>query len=556
MLKSTLYKAQKKAVRLFAKRKEIALFMEPGTGKTITSFGLVDQKQKKTGRSLLVLVVCPKNIISSWEEELEAHMEDYNFFGSLKAYKKSKHDVFAPYTFVVINYEQVRTKIDELADIDWDFFIGDEFHRAKNRKAKVTKALWKLNHIKYKVILSGTPITKDEIDLWSQFKFLNPTLWGNNFEQFAHRALKKIDMGDYHIFKPHRRKIKYFMDKAANFTYRVKLEEITEIPPMSDIPIKLELQGAAKKAYDELELGYLTEYQGMRSSHSLNVTGMLRLQQLTGGHLVLETNDIVRMKEQPKLLWLLEKLEDIGDQKLFVVCRYTQEIELISAALKKLKYKHAIMKGGMKNHEIKAVRKAFQEDKSLQVLIGQVSVVKEGNNFQHQCRYGVFYSKSLSYVDIDQCKRRLYRNGQRHKVVWWHLIAKNTIDEPIETIVEKKYLNAEAALLKLMKERHTMAKEATKTKKVEAPVKASKKTEAKAVAKKKAPPQAEKPEFGIDALAKAMKTDDLRAVRIKLRNAEVERDGKFYDFKNATGIEKMVKKLMPEKKEKVSKKAE
>lgn len=456
-------------------------------------------------------------------------MDGYTFYDDFKPLRNLK-TIEGQYHFVVINYEQARIHIDELQNWEWDFCILDESHRAKNRRAKTSKAVWQLNWIKYKLILSGTPITKDEIDLWSQFKFLNPSIWGSNFNLFEQKALKKINMGDYWVHKPHRKKIKPFMLKANAFTYRVRLDEIAELPGRQDIPVLLSMKRDARKAYTELESGFLTEYQGKRSSIDLSAVGLTRLAQLTGGHLILENGDAIRFKDQPKLWWILDKLEDIGKEKLLVICRFTYEIELIASALKKLGYKYEVMKGGMKPQEVKRVRRSFQDPKGCQILLGQVSVVKEGNNFQHCCRYTVFYSKSLSYVDIKQCKDRTYRNGQRRKVLYWHLIIENTIDEAIEGMIESKYVNAERVLRQFIQQRRTtMTKEATKTKKT---------------AKKNNLPKVEAPEFGIAALAKAMGIEE-RSVRVKLRNAEIERDGKFYDFKNKEGVAKMAKKLSP-----------
>lgn len=537
MLKTSLYKLQKKAVKLYAKRKEIALFMEPGTGKTITAFALVDQKQRKRNKHLLCLVLCPKNLIGSWEDELKDHMDDYQFFGSWKDFIKGEIDTTLSYTFLVINYEQMRARIDELVEIDWDFVIPDESHRAKNRKAQTTKALWKLAYVRYKLLLSGTPITKDEIDLWSQFKFLNPFLWGSNFKTFTKKALREIDLGGYKKLRPHKQKIKVFMKKAQDFTYHLKLDDMVEMPSRNDIPIKLTMKGALRKAYNELEYSFLTEYEGKRSSIDLSVTSLLRLQQLSGGHLILENGDAIRFKDQPKLWWILDKLQDLGKEKVLIICRYTYEIELLSDALNKLKYSHEIMRGGMKPQEVKRVRQSFQSKKGCQILLGQIGVVKEGNNFQKFCRYTIFYSKSMSYVDIDQCKRRTWRNGQTRKVIYYHLILENTIDESIEHLIDKKTVNAEEALMKLVYNKRRLPM-ATKTKaKVEKKTKA--KTEKKAEAKSG---KLEMPEFGVAAVAEGLGVD-ARTARLKLRNAEVEKTGRTYDFKNQTGVDKIVKQL-------------
>lgn len=411
---------------------------------------MVDQKQKKLNKPILVLVVCPKNIIGSWEDELKIHVTNYIFYDTLNSFLKGPSQDTCPYTFVVTNYEQIRTKLVQFLSVDWDFMILDESHRIKNMRAKITKSILRFISTPYKLILSGTPITKDELDLWPQYQFLNPKIWGNNFYSFLEHSCRKIRMGDIQIFKPVKKKMKPFLEKASKFTYIVKLDEIAEMPGMNNIPIQLNMRGDQRKTYGELKEGFLTEYQGHRSTHSLNVTGLLRLQQLAGGHLTLETNDVIRMKEQPKLLWILDKLHDLGKEKIIIFCRYTLEIELIAQALKKYKYNYVIMKGGMSTPETNEARRKFKEDEKCQVLIGQIQSVKEGNNFQKLCRYGIFYSKTFSHVDIDQCKKRLYRNGQARKVIFWHLIMKNSIDEGIEKVVEKKYLNAEEVLLKLI----------------------------------------------------------------------------------------------------------
>lgn len=406
--------------------------MEPGTGKTITAFLLVDQKQQKLKRKLRVLVICPKNIIGSWEDEIEKHLTK-------------------DYSYTIINYEKARLRIKELRSESWDFIILDECHRIKNRKSKTAKALWTLKAA-YKVIMSGTPIPKDEIDLWSQFKFLNPYLWGNNFQDFAEGALKTQDWGEYKTYVPHKKKIKAYLKKAEEFVYRVRLDDVIDLKGQVDVPVMLRLQGKQKKAYYELQDTFLTEQNGKRASIDLSVTSLIRLHQLAGGHLVLENRDTIRYAEQPKLFWLLDKIEDLGTKKLIVFCRYTHEIELIAAALKAKKIGYTVMKGRMTDKETSKVRKQFQQNNKCQVLLGQIQCVKEGNNFQH-CNYSVFYSKSLSSIDIDQCKKRTYRNGQKKRCIYWHLIMKDTIDEDYETIVKKKSANAEKILYQLVMKR-------------------------------------------------------------------------------------------------------
>lgn len=503
----------------------------------------MDQKQRKKNKHFLVLVICPKNIIGSWEDELRTHLTDYNFYGSLKAYHKATkvgYDSFSSYTFVVINYEQARSKIDNLLDISWDFAILDESHRIKNRRAKTTKAIWQLNYIRYKLILSGTPITKNEVDLWSQFKFLKSSLWGNHFKAFEKEALVSVDMGDYKKLRPHKVRIKKFMKKASKFTYYLRLNDMVDMPSKHDIPIYLNITGKHRKAYNELENNFYTEYGEKKSNIDLSVTSLIRLQQLTGGHLILDNNDAIRFKDQPKLWWIIDKLEDLGKEKVLIICRFTYEIELIKEALTKLKYNTEVMVGGMTPLEIKRVRHSFQSPRGCQILIGQVSVVKEGNNFQ-SCRNTFFYSKSLSYVDIDQCKRRTWRNGQKKKVMYYHLIIKNSIDESIESIVDKKMINAEEALMKLVyKRRNIMAKEAVK----KTVKKATPKKDTTVTPKKKGGnlPKLEMPEFGVAAVAKGLGVDE-RSARLKLRNAGVEKTGRTYDFKNQTGVDKIVKQL-------------
>lgn len=305
----------------------------------------------------------------------------------------------------------------------------------------------------YKLLLTGTATEKNEIDLYSQFKFLNPNIWGSNFQDFADAALMEEDMGGYKIYKPHPKKIKVFMKKASRYIYRVKLDDVADIPQSVDITVYLDMGRKQRRLYTELQEAFLVEHKGKRASIDLSVTGLTRLHQLAGGHLVLENRDVVRFADQPKLWWILDKLEDIGDEKLFIVCRYTDEIDLISEALKLKRYRHVIMRGGMTDADIKKARKQFQKNDKCQVLVGQIQVVKEGNNFQHCCRYTVVYSKSLSSIDIEQVRKRTRRMGQTRKAVYWHLIMKDTIDEDYETIVKTKSVNAEKILYNLTMKR-------------------------------------------------------------------------------------------------------
>lgn len=109
----------------------------------MTAFLLVRQKQQKRKKHFKVLVICPKNLRGSWEDEMILHLRNYQAI----TYNKKKPIEFntkKAYSYVLVGYEAARINIVALLEIEWDFVILDESHRIKNRKSKTAKALWKI----------------------------------------------------------------------------------------------------------------------------------------------------------------------------------------------------------------------------------------------------------------------------------------------------------------------------------------------------------------------------------------------------------------------------
>jgi len=192
-----LWEHQKTAVNLALKKflndySGFAYFMQMGTGKTICAIFLILNSWRK-GERLPNLIIAPKSALSVWEHQLNIHVAiPYNLILAKKGFCIPKTE--RP-LFVLVNFEQ-SWRIPELVT-EWNYVIVDESHRIKSPTSKQSKAIADLGtRANYRLILSGTPVGNTPLDLWAQFRFLKPEVFGNNWWKFKnHYCYKTGYMG-------------------------------------------------------------------------------------------------------------------------------------------------------------------------------------------------------------------------------------------------------------------------------------------------------------------------------------------------------------------------
>lgn len=296
--------------------KGFGFLFEMGCGKTLTAIAVAGAgyQQKRISR---VLIVAPTSVVAVWPKEFQDYAAFPYTIRTLLGTKQQRLKALAdlerfPYPHLkvaVINYESTwREEIfDALLDFDADLVIADESQRIKSHDAAQSKAMHQLgDKARYKLILSGTPVQNEAVDLWSQYRFLDPTIFGTNFYAFRSRY---CEMGGFNRKQIVRyRDLDTLIRKEHSIAYRVTKEEALDLPEQTFENRYITLSRSERNLYDRLRRDSYAELaDGGTITATTVLTKLLRLQQFTGGFLV--EDDAI----QPKLVsrGKLDALEDI-----------------------------------------------------------------------------------------------------------------------------------------------------------------------------------------------------------------------------------------------------
>lgn len=274
---------QKASVRKAKKLDGFGMFMRPGTGKTLSALKLI--VSKKSNR---VLVIGPKVSRLTWQYECEKHLlVRYNFA-----------DFGEPFTDDELNIRfcnPERTwRRPEISQIDWDMVIVDESDSIANHKSKQSKFISTISR-KYSLVMTGTPMDHNMIDLWGQLRFAAPWLFGTNFREFTDKWCTRKPV--YSQGKPLPFVYKYYIrdDKKKKFMKKIKthsywVDEV-KLPRKIEATIPVELPKRVMKVYTDLVRSFIAEYEGSIMTVDNALAMIVRLQQLTTGVMVDESGE-------------------------------------------------------------------------------------------------------------------------------------------------------------------------------------------------------------------------------------------------------------------------
>ncbi len=397
-----------------------------------------------------VLVVAPTSVCSVWPKEFE----DYATFKykvnvmlgdkkqRIKELEALKAFPFKALKVAVINYESTwRDGIFE-ALMDWkpDLVIADESQRIKTHDAQQSKAMHKLGDIaKYKLILSGTPVQNNAIDIFSQYRFLDPTVFGMNYYAFRGRYAIMGGFSNRQIVGY--KDLDELIKKEHSIAYRVTKDEALDLPEQTFLTRYITMDTKDKNLYTQIKKNSFAELEGGGQISAPTVlTKLLRLQQFTGGFIQADDG------AKPELVFKgkLDALEDILDdyvidagKKLVVFCRFRPEIDLIQKLMDKKKIRYCSIYGDIKIDDRGDIVKEFQTNPDVKVFLAQIDTAGLGITLTaaDTC---VYYSENFNYAAYSQSLARIHRIGQRNCCTYIHLVVKGTIDETVLKALAKK----------------------------------------------------------------------------------------------------------------------
>lgn len=428
------------ALDTFEKGKAVALLADMGTGKSMMTIAITGTLEADKGVKKM-LVVCPKSIVGVWEDEFRK-FADYRYaLTVLDGTMEKKRSSFnymqgAALQIIVVNYESCWRLETEIAKWNPDLIVCDESSKIKTPSASQSKALHRLGRqSKYNIILTGTPITGSPLDIFSQYKFLDDSIFGTSFYLFRNRYAilggyqNRMIVGYRHLDE--------LVEKVHSIAFRIKIEDAVDLPPFIDETRAITLEPKAQSLYKMLEQDCYAELANGEVTARNVLTQLLRLAQCTGGFI----RDDIKGEAQQVSGAKLDALEDIIDtcldeeKKVVVFARFVPEIEAIAAMLKKKKIGYAQIYGATTDRADQV--KKFQENPEIKVFIGQLQTTGMGLTLT-AANVAVFYSLDFSYANYEQSRARIHRIGQKQKCLYIHLVGKGTVDEKILNALKHK----------------------------------------------------------------------------------------------------------------------
>lgn len=422
---------------------------EMGCGKTLTTIAVAGALYN-LGKIDRVLVVAPTSVCSVWPHDLnqfatfpwEARVLLGDKKKRLKALNELENWPFKALRIAVINYESTHREgiFEALAAYKPDLIVCDESQRIKNPSAAQSKALHKLGDAApFRMILSGTPVQNNAVDLYSQYRFLDPAVYGANFYAFKNRYCIMGGYGQHQIVGY--RNMDELVEKEHSVAYRVTKEECLDLPQQTFINRYVQFTDAEQAIYEQLRKSSFLELEtGENVTATTILTMYLRLMQLTGGFLTADESTRPKQVNTAKLDALADIVDDYvvdAGKKLVIFARFRAEIAAIENLLRLRKIQYGSIYGDVPMEERGKIVEDFQTNPDTKVFVAQIQTAGLGITL-HAASTAVFYSYDYNYANYAQALARIHRIGQHLPVTYIHLVVDGSIDEKILAALENK----------------------------------------------------------------------------------------------------------------------
>ena len=437
---------------------EYGYFMEMGTGKSkvlVDNMAMLYDKGKING----AIIVAPKGVYRNWySQEIPNHLASHIqptmvLWTALTSKTKDKeyqslfetgHDLH----ILIMNVEALSTKkglefAAKFMRCHETMIAIDESTTIKNPSAKRTKAILALGKAaKYRRILTGSPVTKSPLDLFTQCGFLNSYLLGyDSFYAFRNRYANMIDrnfggrrvqlIGSY-------KRLDELADKLKTFSYRVLKDDCLDLPDKVYIRREVDLTEEQTKAYSTMKSAALASLDGKMATAPHILTQMMRLHQITCGHLKNDDGTITDIKNNriKELINLLDEVEG----KVIIWANYVHDIEHIVKTISDEFGDDSIVQyyGAIPAEQRQKNIEKFQDPKSkARFFIGNPQT--GGYGITLTCANTVvYYSNGYDLEKRLQSEDRAHRIGQTKSVTYVDFIAPKTVDEKIVKALRSK----------------------------------------------------------------------------------------------------------------------
>ena len=406
-----------------------------GLGKTVQALSFMEYYKKEYG-NLKALVICPTTLIYNWENEIKKFTPELTYKIHHGSTRTRGREELTDHEITITTYGTLRSDIKLLMTINFDYVLLDESQAIKNPSSKVTKAACLLN-AKNRLCMSGTPLQNNTFDIFAQMNFLNPGMLGT-MEFFRQEFAIPIDKFGEQDRKDHLRKILY-----PFILRRTKEQVAKDLPEKQEMILFCEMEDEQRNIYDAYRndfrnqiLGTI-ETQGIQKSQLTILQGLMKLRQICDSPAILNEqekfeNHSIKLDELAR-----EITENIGDHKALIFSQFLGMLALIKAKLEELGVKYEYFDGSTSAPDRQTAIDSFQNNHEVRVFLISLKAGGVGLNLtaaDYVYIVDPWWNPAVEQQAID----RTHRIGQTKNIFAYRMICKDTIEDKILILQEKK----------------------------------------------------------------------------------------------------------------------
>lgn len=391
------------------------------------------------------LVIAPKSLLHNWEKEARKFCPGLKtlVYSGLQRHKKLNS--FKNYDLVITSYGTMRNDLDELSAFRFNCIVIDESQAIKNPASQTAKALQKIHGI-YRLALTGTPIENTLLDIWSQMQFLNPGLLGS-YGYFEKNYIKSIEKNSVEQTKNLEQKVRELRKILDPFVLRrTKKQVAKELPEKIEKIHYCEMTEEQEILYNNVKNQYRNEIlthvqnQGIAKSRLKIFNGLMHLRQLALNPALKDDNyGGISGKDEEIHRMLLRAIE--GGHKILLFSQFVMYLKLFEEFLKEQNIDYAYLDGSMDNKQRAEQIDKFQHNHEVKVFLLSLRAGNTGLNLTG-ADYVFLADPWWNPFTMRQAEDRAHRIGQDKTVFSYKFITRNTIEEKILKLQEKKTLMA------------------------------------------------------------------------------------------------------------------
>ncbi|MBI1342089.1 MAG: helicase SNF2 [Terrimonas sp.] len=406
-----------------------------GLGKTVQALSFI-QHYKNEHEQLQALVVCPTTLIYNWENEIKKFTSDLTYHIHHGGARSRDKETLEGFDIIITTYGTLRSDIKLLVSIEFDYLVLDESQAIKNPASKVTRAA-SLLKAKNRLCMSGTPLQNNTFDIYAQMNFLNPGMLGT-MEFFRQEFAIPIDKFGEEDRKDHLRKILY-----PFILRRTKEQVAKDLPEKQEMILYCDMEDEQRKIYDAYRNDYRNqilgtiESQGIQRSQLTILQGLMKLRQICDSPAILKEdekfeNHSIKLDELAR-----EITENIGNHKALIFSQFLGMLALIKDKLNHLEVKFEYFDGSTSAPDREKAIQSFQNDDTVRVFLISLKAGGVGLNLtaaDYVYIVDPWWNPAVEQQAID----RTHRIGQTKNIFAYRMICKDTIEDKIIQLQEKK----------------------------------------------------------------------------------------------------------------------